>query len=210
MKFALLLALALPFALRGCLERSPTVTITAPAKFERRPTSISSPGDDFSYVYLRIFSGTRSYDVYWGLDWGDHAMSFFPVELAADKEYDFTLAQEPPTSEDDVDGNFPVPHIVRIVQWPHFAGGPVLYDREICEVHHCRMKRSELPIAYGMLATLYTADEFKTLFPHSQKFVAGGCIAGDRKTDLIFVCPQCGKAYANWLKIHARRAYERE
>lgn len=211
MRLLLIMALALPFTLRSCWDHPAMITVTAPAKFEKREAGAIIGAKDFCDIYLRFFDGTRCFEVLWGTEIEGRVTSFFPVELTPGQEYAFTFAREKPSVDDSVvNEDIELPHIVRIDKPVNIWNAPALYDREICEVHHCGMQRKSARIVYGMLGTLYTNDELKTLFPHSQEFVAGGCILGDRKTDLIFVCSQCKNAYGDWHKIHARRAYEKD
>jgi hypothetical protein len=208
MKLLLALALGLPLMIPSCLDRPPTITVTAPATFEKREAGVSISAKDFFEIYLRIFDDARSYDILWAIEVQGRTTSFFPVELTPGKDYSFTLVQERPSVQDSVvESGFKLPHIARIEEVYKPRDAPPLYDRAICEVHHCKMQRELVPVTYGMLGYLYTPEELKTLFPHHQEFVAGGCLGGDRKTDRLFACRKCKATYANWLKINARRAY---
>ena len=208
MKLLLALAFGLPLTIPSCLDRAPSVMVTAPATFEKREAGAIIGAHDFFEIYLRVFDGTRGYDILWAIEVGGRTTTLFPIELTPGKDYSFTLVQEQPSVQDSVVGHgFKLPHIVRIEDVYKRWDAPPLYDRTICEVHHCKMQRELVPVTYGLLGYLYTPEELKTLFPHHQEFVAGGCIVDERKTDRLFTCPKCKVTYANWVKINARRAY---
>ncbi len=203
----LLVLLAFALSLSSCREKSAEITVTAPATFERRAAGGNIGAKDRWDIYLRIFDGTTSYDVLWGREDAGQITTVAPIVLTPGKEYDFTLVQETPSQNDVVyHDEFKVTHVVRIVEPERHPSSSALYDREICEVHRSRMRRTKVPIVYGLLGYGHSDDELKTLFPHHQDFVAGGCIDGDKKTDRIFVCPDCKQVYKEWSRTNNRRA----
>ena len=201
----------LPLIIPSWLDRAPQMTVRAPALFEERAAGQAIGHDDLFDIYLHIVDGTRSHDILWAIKTEGGTTSFFPAELTPGTEYYFTIAQETPSEQDAVvDPNFRLPHLVKIEKVWKQANEPPVYDRRICEVHHRPMRRELVPVIYGMLASLYSDTELKTLFPHSQEFVAGGCLGGERKTDKVFVCAECKRSLTKWLKINAHRAYSQK
>jgi hypothetical protein len=208
MKLLLLAAWWLPLTIPSCLDRHPEATVRAPAVFDKRQAGTSIGAKDFFKIYLRVADSTRYYDILWGIESQGHTTTFLPIELTPDKEYSFTITQERPSVQDSVvDRSFKLPHLVKVEEVYKRWDAPPLFDRTVCEVHHRKMQRKLVPVIYGMLGYLYTPEELKTLFPHHQEFVAGGCIVDERKTDKLFVCSECKAMYASWLKLNAHRAY---
>lgn len=209
MKLLLLsLTLGLSLTIPSCFDQGPAITVRSPANFEKRAAGASIGATDLFDIYLRVVDGTRYFDILWAIESQGRTIAFFPIELTPGKEYMFTIQQERPSIQDSVvEDSFKLPHLVRVEPVYKSLGVPPLFDRSVCEVHHRKMQRKIVPVRYGMLGYLYTPEELKTLFPHHQEFVAGGCLGGERKTDKIFVCPDCKTTYANWMKTNAHRAY---
>lgn len=73
-----------------------------------------------------------------------------------------------------------------------------------CPVHHITMATTAMHIVYGMPSQ----TEFKEMeaakksFPFGRDYVLGGCIVRPDKTVDGFLCPECVKARAAWLKKH--------
>ena len=74
-----------------------------------------------------------------------------------------------------------------------------------CPVHHIKMTATALRVVYGMpsRAEFQDAKVAKARFPFGRDYVLGGCIVRPEKTRDGFVCPECVKARAAWLKQHA-------
>ena len=74
-----------------------------------------------------------------------------------------------------------------------------------CPVHHVALQPTKLAIVYG----LPSPEEFeesevaKKRFPFGRNYVLGGCIPVEGKDTVDgFICPECVKARAAWLKKH--------
>lgn len=74
-----------------------------------------------------------------------------------------------------------------------------------CPVHHVALQPTKLAIVYG----LPSPEEFKESevakkrFPFGRDYVLGGCIPVEGKDTVDgFLCPECVKARAAWLKKH--------
>jgi hypothetical protein len=72
-------------------------------------------------------------------------------------------------------------------------------------VHHVALQPTKLAIVYG----LPSPEEFKESevaqkrFPFGRSYVLGGCIPVEGKDTVDgFLCPECVKARAAWLKKH--------
>jgi hypothetical protein len=154
------------------------VVITAPARLEQR-------GD---WIYLTISDARHSYDLPWAMP-PHYAGS---VALESNRVYTFTIIEEPSRS------GFLLSDVVRVER-----DGKMIYDREICEVHHIKMDRKEVRIAYGLLVPgpgEPTGDIEQRLFPHRYEVAFGGCVVSPNspKTDKVYVCSECKKAYEKW------------
>ena len=74
----------------------------------------------------------------------------------------------------------------------------------ICEVHHVQMRRTIVPIGYGLIMPYdkarmrYAAST--NSFPNVQTFVGGGCCvtSWDAHRAAIYVCPECKQAAQAW------------
>ena len=78
-------------------------------------------------------------------------------------------------------------------------GDSVIYDASICQIHKAAMKRTEVPVTYGMPGgseAYITA--FITKFRH-YGLVEGGCIVPPgHPTAMTWVCKHCKVARESW------------
>jgi hypothetical protein len=178
-------------------------TFTVPARIETSPQDggerlfISDGKENFQFFYASHDQGRR--------------LSPYPFVIEPGKIYTFTVEERP------------IPNIVRIrdesgkeEKGPDFFWTPVLirvvdgdkalFDMEVCELHKCRMERREIPITYGLIRVqkgLPTLEQERTLFPHRRDYVLGGCIVmPGKKTETMYVCPECRTAYEDWRKAN--------
>ena len=154
------------------------VVITAPAKLEQR-------GD---WIYLTISDARHSYDLPWAMP-PHYAGS---VTLESNRVYTFTIIEERSRS------GFLIPEVVRIER-----DRKLIYDREICEVHHIKMDRKQVKIEYGLILPgpgEPTGETAQRLFPHRLEVAFGGCVVSpdSPKTEKVYVCRECKKAYEKW------------
>lgn len=79
--------------------------------------------------------------------------------------------------------------------------GPAPKD---CPVHHVAMAPTRLSIVYGLPspAEFKESEVAEKLFPFGRDYVLGGCVVRPDKTVDGFLCPDCVKARAAWLKKH--------
>jgi len=83
-------------------------------------------------------------------------------------------------------------------------------ESALCEVHHIKMTRAEVPISYGLpfvdanALARYAAST--NAFPHARKYVLGGCcVSPDSPTNVIvYICPECRKAANEWEANHKK------
>ncbi|HMJ65368.1 MAG TPA: hypothetical protein VK615_08445 [Candidatus Binatia bacterium] len=141
-------------------------------------------------MYLTISNENARYEVYWSYPPNYDR----PVVLESNRVYTFTVIGEPINDCPSL----VVPRVVRVEK-----DGKMLYDREICDVHHIRMERKEVPILYGLILPGLGepgGDTAQRLFPHRYETRLGGCCVTPTspKTDKVYVCSECKKAYANW------------
>jgi hypothetical protein len=164
----------------GAAEKSaPLIIITAPAKLE-------PPGE---FIYLTISDAKHSYELpcvfrppYNG-----------PVAFESNRVYKFTVIKVPYKT-----GRL-FSQVVKVEQ-----DGKMIYDREVCEAHHVKMERKEVKIVYGLIvrdAGGPTSETAQRLFPHRHEISFGGCVImpGSLKTEKIYVCSECRKAYEKWM-----------
>lgn len=180
-------------------------TMTVPAKIEK------SPQDGGERLF--IMEGEKSFQFFYASHDTGRRLSPFPFELEAGKTYTFTIEERPVPSfarisdkeAKDQPEFYWSPVVIRVVD-----GGKTVFDMEICEVHHCRMAREEVPISYGLIRLqkgLPSLEEEKALFPHRRDYVLGGCIVmPGKKTETMYLCPECKAAYAVWQKAHPQPA----
>ena len=154
------------------------VVITAPAKL--KPCG--------NWMCLTIADEKHNFELLWAMQ--PHYS--VPVALESNRVYRFTVIKEPFRGGI----NITIPEVIRVEQ-----DGRVIYDREVCQVHQLKMDRKKVPIVYGLFRPHPgepSAATERQLFPHSRDFVLGGCVVGPEKTDHIFVCSDCKKAYEKW------------
>ena len=179
-------------------------TVTAAAKFR----------EDDDCTKLVVSADTQKFEIDWALKItskdvvGDlpaerqkmlaKGIRLYPFKLVPSETYTFTIEEEHHRiilrtlpgleSEKGIDEYF-THTIVRVV-----LGNAVIYDAEVCEVHHRKMARKEVPVAYGLIPLESESD--RKAFPHCPEFVRGGCIGGPERTALVYICPDCEKARA--------------
>jgi len=182
-------------------------TFKAPARIE---TSAQDNGER-----LFISDGKLSFQFFYASHDTGRRLSPFPFVLEPGKTYTFTIEERPfPTmvrftdegeKEDKAPDYFWSPVIIRVVD-----GEKALFDMEVCGLHHCRMERREIPITYGLIRLqkgLPTLEEEKALFPHRRDYVLGGCIVmPGKKTETMYICPECRTAYEAWQKANPEPA----
>lgn len=161
------------------------VVITAPAKFERH---------DDDWGYLIISDAKNHYEFAWSLA----GQSSGRVAPESNRIYTFTIVEEP--FRDDL----PIPKIVKVER-----DGKTIYDREVCEVHHTKMKLKKVPIVYGLTGPAPGEPHGNVeyhLFPNRNEFYLGGCSIDDHspKTEKVYVCGECRKAYEKWKAEHPK------
>ncbi len=153
-----------------------TVTIAAKPRFQTRGGLIDLVVDD----------GGQSFNILWG---AAPSTYFVPVSLDTNRIYTFTVIHTP-------HNRIKVPEIRRIQ-----LDGQTIYDMEVCDVHKIRMQHRKVEIIYGLVRPEPSAPSSETerrLFPHRREFSLGGCIPGAEKTETIYICPECKKAYQRW------------
>lgn len=153
-----------------------------------KPGFSGPPG---KYVDLVISDTNRHYRIIWGLLGGRPEQLFVPVSLDTNRVYTFTVGERP-------FHNAAITELRRVQ-----LGGRVLYDVEVCEVHHIPMEFKAVPVAYGLMRPNPDDPDDATehrLFPHAREYVPGGCIvmADWPKTERIYVCRECQQAAAGW------------
>ncbi len=184
---AILGVLAIGLTMHAAEEKM-EVTITAPAKFEKESV----------FTRLRISDGTANYSLSWAVQQpGQPAYFYYPVELVPGEKYTFRLREIPKGATEGgrvyglLDGM-----LSRIS-----SGEKVLYDREVCEVHHVKMDWKDVPILSGLPTRRPDEPAWeleRKTFPHRREAFNGGCIVGPDKTSKMFVCPECRVAYEKW------------
>ncbi|PWU10638.1 MAG: hypothetical protein C5B50_25095 [Verrucomicrobia bacterium] len=179
----LLWVAAIPFSFSACQGKNKTtINVTCAPRFEQR-------GD---FVYLVIRDSIHSYEVGYSMP---PRVVFLPVSLDTNRIYTFTISEKPLKGT-----KFKSSTVLRVQ-----ADEKVIYDEEICEVHHTRMQQKKVPILYGLL--MRSPDEppwedEQKLFPHRNEVVSGGCCPLPEKTEIIYLCNQCKMAYEQWRKQH--------
>jgi hypothetical protein len=72
----------------------------------------------------------------------------------------------------------------------------------VCEVHHCAMDKTVVPIHYGLMPfpprsqALYAART--NSFPHADDSINPGCVVSREREAVIYTCPQCVAAQHQW------------
>ena len=75
-----------------------------------------------------------------------------------------------------------------------------------CNVHHIRMQRKLVPIAWGYVEfdPVYDSAEIRT-FPNAREYVNGGCVVDEKKLGHLvphYICPECKRAERHWALRH--------
>jgi hypothetical protein len=72
--------------------------------------------------------------------------------------------------------------------------------RGTCAMHGDRLQNDVVPIVYGKpsLGRPY-AEAREKLFPHANTFRAGGCEPQQATTARVRFCPECRKAFSEWM-----------
>jgi hypothetical protein len=158
-------------------------TLTAPVKFDQRDTT----------TFLVIDDGKKKMDFAWSYALPEKQTALYPMKLEEKQTYIFTIEQEKSAAAPGVLINAQIMTVTR--------DGQTVYDRAVCEVHARRMERKEVPIVLGLPGKLPgepSAEEEKA-FPKWRESFAGGCIGIPGKNkELVFVCPDCKAAHAEW------------
>jgi hypothetical protein len=196
MKTKLLLGLLCAVLGSACVApRSKTTTVTARPKFTQEKQLQS----------LVVADGNHSFDLLWSAQSASGPTLFFPFKLNPRETYVFTIEEQPHNMTEETGGPklgsgkseyIMFPNLVRVTH-----DGTVIYDRAVCEVHHCQMEHRKVPIVYGLFTAHGEQPTYKqerTEFPHHTDFLAGGCIVAPKKKDYIYICPQCVAAYQKW------------
>ena len=179
--FALALScLSLAFALMGAEPiKERAVSLEAVPKF-----TVVGAKTDYSYPMLQLEGRT--------IFWPTEAPKY--KTLQDGRKYRFELIEvrshfEPKSKKEHW---YPVLH--RITH-----GDSVIYDASICYIHKAAMKRTEVPVSYGMPGGSEAyIKAFKTKFRH-YGVVEGGCIVPpEPQTDMTWVCQQCKAAKESW------------
>jgi hypothetical protein len=72
----------------------------------------------------------------------------------------------------------------------------------VCEVHHCTMDKTIVPIHYGLMPfpprsqALYAAST--NSFPNADDSINPSCRVSRKREALIYTCPQCVVARQKW------------
>lgn len=85
------------------------------------------------------------------------------------------------------------------------SGEEVLFDRTVCGVHQTQMQLSNVPVAYGMLATSKAEQYCRDRFPHAKAFARGGCLESPDSPEFtpVYQCPKCVAACAEYAASQA-------
>ena len=157
---------------------------TAPK--ERSLTIEAKPVFKKDGSYRTLEAGDRS------IYWPPHAPR--PDELERDRHYQFELVEEKIFPDHDIWS----PELVRLRD-----GDDVLFDASICAVHKIPMKRTVVPITYGLifLNTPYGDAQGKE-FPNIPIAFGGCCVDHDRNVTRTWVCKECETSDAAWRAKH--------
>lgn len=73
-----------------------------------------------------------------------------------------------------------------------------------CPVHQVVLQPAKLAIVYGLPSPseFKEAEVAKKRFPFGRDYLLGGCVVGPEQTVDGFLCPECIKARAAWLRKH--------
>ena len=146
------------------------------------------------YTYLILTNQKHSCELLWAMD---PEIELFPVRLDTTRVYVFSLTNRV--------------HVFRVERRESSISrselctirrdGRTIYDIAVCEVHKTRMEPREVPIVYGLFRRgpdEPSAETERQSFPHCNEYSLGGCAVGPVKTERIYVCPDCKKAYDKW------------
>lgn len=198
MNARLLLVLSFTVACSACAApRTSIFTVTGAAKFEQRDKD----------RYLIVTDARHSLDILWSLNGNQKELALFPFTLNTHETYTFTIEEKPyrfgedlgielPKSKNPENDYIRIPTLIRVVR-----RGSLVFDRTICEAHHRKMERREVPIIYGLIipeGKQPTDKEYRTQFPHYSEQAFGGCCVMPQKTDFIYVCSDCVAAHKKW------------
>ncbi len=90
------------------------------------------------------------------------------------------------------------------------ASGCVSYRRDytgvapsICEVHHCKMQKTVVPVRHEGLVPVRARDIAMTearpaAFPHAEDSVNMGPMVDHTQEAVIYTCPDCERARRAW------------
>lgn len=140
----------------------------------------------------------------WHTNLGGAHHSTYEFKLSTEQSYEFTVEVETTTIA-ECEGVSPVlatDFANKRIKLYHLAkvrdGDRVLYNRELCKKHQCRMKRVEVPIHYGLPDFDPEFEFISNNAPNAREYILGGCCQMPRKSDLKYVCPECKKAVQEW------------
>jgi hypothetical protein len=177
-------------------QTNTSIVITAPAKFKAHG----------AWTYLTITDTKHSYDFLWTISPHGYAPAGV-VSLETNHVYTFTVIEEDPglncLLKDYLLTKTPIPRLRRIEDH-----GKLIWDREVCEVHWIKMDFRDVPIVYWDRRSPPpgepTRDEELRLFPHRYELYFGGGSHGSDspKTNNVYVCSECKKAYEKWKLQH--------
>jgi hypothetical protein len=76
----------------------------------------------------------------------------------------------------------------------------------VCEVHDQVLRVDIVSVGYGLVLPRPAFERAKnSLFPHSNRYVLGGCVVQPENAAVVLYCPKCRKAEAHWQKAHPMR-----
>ncbi len=125
------------------------------------------------------------------------------ADLKADTKYDVTVLDE---NSEDLQTQIAIIGRREHVDWDDAAdeahssfqqlvrvsaAGKIVFDRSICSLHHIKMEKRNVEVAYGMLAYSKAESYCIAHYPNFRDYAVGGCIVGDTKFTQIYICPKC-------------------
>ncbi len=125
------------------------------------------------------------------------------ADLKADTKYDVTVLDE---NSEDLQTQIAIIARREHVDWDDAAdeahssfqqlvrvsaAGKIVFDRSICSLHHIKMEKRNVEVAYGMLAYSKAESYCIAHYPTFRDYAVGGCIVGDTKFTQIYICPKC-------------------
>jgi hypothetical protein len=172
-------------------EETTELTLTAPATFQIKD----------GFTRLLISDGSVKFSLSWAVQQpGQELTRYYPVTLQPGETYTFTLYNLPNSfAVQDGREKALMETMFRRVQ----SGDKVLYDREVCALHHTKMEWRDVPIIYGLVGKTPgqpTWEIERKLFPNRHEAIFAGCIVGPEKTQKTLVCAECRAAYDAWKK----------